>query len=68
MSAGSGTMTVLHAMTQADRSFVEDDDQTLTELIEATIELARMTFAYPLSFITHLQDEFAPAAVPTKSG
>jgi len=40
-------------MVPIDPSIFEEDGQTLAELLEVTIELAQMTFAYPLSVLTH---------------
>ena len=46
-------MTTSHPMIPTDPSIFEEDSQALAELLVVIIELAQMTFAYPLSVLTH---------------
>ena len=42
-------------------TIVDEDDQAFAELIAATIELAILTFSYPLTVLTHLEERVARA-------
>ena len=55
-------MTISSRMIPTDPSVSEEEDQDLAELIEATIELAVVTFSYPITVLTHLGEVGSPVS------